>query len=54
MLTEKSVEQIGALHPEVRQRVIVHRHTTAQPPIHIMGITQPLQGATLPTPSLVA
>ncbi len=45
MLGEQPVEQIAATNPEVRQRVIVHRHATTQPAIDIMAVAQPLQDA---------
>ena len=43
MLAEQPVEQIGATHPEVRQRVIVHRHAAAQPAIDVISSAQPRQ-----------
>jgi hypothetical protein len=45
MLGEQPVEQIGAADPKVRQRVIVHRHPTAEPAIGIVAVAQPFQSA---------
>ena len=43
MLSQQPIKQIGAIDPEVRQRVIVHRHPAAQPAIHVVARAQPLQ-----------
>jgi hypothetical protein len=45
MLAEQPVQQIGATDPEIRQHVIVHRHSAAQPAIGVVALAQPLQGA---------
>ena len=45
MFTEQPVEQVGATDPEVRQRVVVHRHSATQPTIGVMARAQSFQGA---------
>ena len=44
-IDEQPIEQIRTAHPEVPQRVMVHRHAPAQPSIAIMALAKPLQSA---------
>src|SRR5262249_5008219 len=44
MLAEQSVEQISATHPEVPQRVMVHRYAAADPTIDVVALAQQRQG----------
>ena len=45
MLAHQPIEQIGAINPEIRQGVVVHRHTATQPAIGVMAFAQSLQCA---------
>ena len=44
MLDQQTVEQVGAADPEVRQRVIVQRHATAEPAVDVVTVAEPVQG----------
>ena len=44
MLAEQPVEQIGATHPKVRQRMIVHRYAATEPAIDVIRGALPRQG----------
>ena len=43
MLAQQPIEQIGVVDPKGPQRVIVHRHATAQPTIAVVAPAQSLQ-----------
>lgn len=43
MFDQQTVEQVGAADPEVRQRMMVQRHPTAEPAVDIMTVAEPVQ-----------
>jgi hypothetical protein len=44
MFDQQTVEQVGTADPEVRQRVIVQRHATAEPAVDVVTVAEPIQG----------